>query len=333
VPLGAKPLADPNAREAVRYARHRQWGPPASLAPITQLVAIEDAIYLSAGTSCLVFDPATGQRVGRIDLPEDLKTPWANLRVYGDYLVGSSGANVLCVHRRSGKVLWRAETTRAALSLAVGRDKVFCTELTIPRRSEDELREGSMFALDVATGERVWQRAGGARLRYSPSLDVVVTPTDFHRGSDGEPLPWKSDSPQRRLVVQGKGLPKQGLPGLIAGSKLLTGNEENLVVYELPSGDPIGKPLSWARRGCTGTRASTHLLTTRYRGNSAWIDLDSRQITPLLGVRPGCGVNNNLYPANGVLNIPNLTAGCTCNYAPVSVACVRVDVIERGGGD
>jgi len=333
VPLGARPLADPDAREAVHYARHRQWGPPASLAPITQLVAIKDAIYLSAGTSCLVFDPATGQRAGHIDLPENLETPWANLRVYGDYLVGSSGANVLCVHRLSGKLLWRVETTRAALSLAVGREKVFCAELTIPRRGEDEPREGSMFAMDVATGERVWQRAGGARLRYSPSLDIVVTPTGFHRGSDGEPLPRKSDSPQRRLVVQGKGLPKEGLPALIAGSTLLTGNEENLVVYELPSGDPIGKPLSWTRRGCTGTRASTHLLTTRYRGNSAWIDLDSRQITPLLGVRPGCGVNNNLYPANGVLNIPNLTAGCTCNYAPVSVACVRADVIERGGGD
>jgi hypothetical protein len=71
------------------------------------------------------------------------------------------------------------------------------------------------------------------------------------------------------------------------------------------------------------------LSTTRYRANSAWIDLDSRQITPLLGVRPGCSVNNNLYPANGVLNMPNLTAGCTCNYAPVSVACVPADVVER----
>ena len=98
-------------------------------------------------------------------------------------------------------------------------------------------------------------------------------------------------------------------------------------------GDAIGKPLKWSRRGCTGTRASTHLLTTRYRSNSAWVDLDSREITPLIRIRPGCSVNNNLYPANGVLNIPNLTAGCTCNFAPVSVACVPASVIERGGGE
>ena len=63
-------------------------------------------------------------------------------------------------------------------------------------------------------------------------------------------------------------------------------------------------------------------VTTRYRSNSAWIDLDTCEITPFLGIRPGWQVNNNLYPANGVLNMPNLTGGCTCNFAPASVACV-----------
>lgn len=331
-PLGAEPPAHDAARDAVRYAKHREWGPSASLAAITQLVAVEDAIYLSAGTSCLVFDPATGELAGRIDLPEDLKTPWDNLRICDDHLVGSSGPHVLCVHRRTGELLWRAQTTRAAMSLAVGGNKVFCAELTNQRRGEDETRDGSMFALNIATGQRIWQRDGGARLRYSSSLDIVVTPTGFYRGSDGEPLPRKSDSSPTRLVVQGGGLPKPGVPGFIAGNKLLTGNEENLLIYDIPSGDPIGEPVHWTRRGCTGTRASTHLLTTRYRANSAWIDLDSGEITPLLGVRPGCSVNNNLYPADGVLNIPNLTAGCTCNYAPVSMACVRADVVRRGDG-
>ena len=124
-------------------------------------------------------------------------------------------------------------------------------------------------------------------------------------------------------------MPKTGLPGLIAGSKLLTGSDSTLLVYDLPSAEPIGEPLKWVRRGCTGTRASVNLLTTRYRGTSGWIDLDSREITPFLGIRPGCSVNNNLYPANGVLNMPNLTAGCTCNYAPVSAACVPARAIQR----
>lgn len=333
VPVGVKPLTDPRAREAARYARHRQWGPQVSLPSTTQLVVVDDAIYLSAGTRCLMFDPATGKSVGQIDLPEDLKTPWANLRVFGDYMAGSSGSHLLCVQRHTGELIWRVETTRAALSLAVGGNKVFCAELTDPRRGEKETRDGSMFALDLATGKRLWQRAGGARLRYSSSLDIVVTPSGFFRGGDGEPLSRKSDLPQTRLVVQGNGLPKSGLPGFVAGNKLLTGNEENLRIYDMPSGTPIGKPMQWVRRGCTGTRASAHLLTTRYHGNSAWIDLDRGEITPLLGVRPGCGLNNNLYPADGVLNIPNLTGGCTCNYAPVSMACVPAGVVRRAGAE
>ena len=330
-PLGTKPLGDPNSLEALRYKRHRQWGPPPSLTSATQFIVARDAIYLSAGTQCLVFDPATGQRTGQIDLPEDLKTPWANLRVDGDRLVGTSGANVLCVHRQSGKLLWRVETTIRTLSVAVGGGKVFCSELIRPAKGEVSASKDGLFALDLATGITLWKTDGGKPLRYSPSHDIVVTPARFYRGRDGKPLPRDPNSPGE-LLFQSGGLPKSGVPAIIAGSKLITGNAKQLVVYGLPSGNPIGQLQEWNPRGCTSTRVSTHLVTTRCRGNSAWIDLNSRKITLLLGVRPGCGLNNNLFPANGVLVAPNLTAGCTCNYLPVSVACVRADVVRRDGG-
>jgi len=333
VPVGLQPLAESAAREAVRYARHRVWGPPPSLPPTTELVAVDDAIYLSEGTSCLVLDPATGRQTGQWDVPGDLQTPWSNLRAGAEYLVGSSGRHVLCLRRRTGELVWRFEAARAALSLALGGDRVFCAELADPRRGEDDARDGSMYALDLARGKRLWQRPGGSKLRYSAPLDILVTATGFHRGSDGEPLPRPSDAAETRLVVKGRGLPEAGQPGFLAGQKLLTGNEENLVVYEVPSGRQLGEALSWVRRGCTGTRASTHLLTTRYRGNSAWIDLASGQVTPMFGVRPGCGLNNNLYPANGLVNMPNLTGGCTCNYTPVSMACVPASALESGGAE
>ena len=257
-----------------------------------------------------------------------------NLRVVRRLSGGQQRPNgrCACIAARAS-CRWRFEAARAALYLAVGGDKVFCAELADPSRGEKETRDGSMFALNLATGERVWQRKGGARLRYSPSLDIVVTAGGLYRGRDGEPLPQPSDAPQTRLVITGGGLPKTGLPALIAGQKLLTGGDDTLAVYDLPSAKPIGEPLKWVRRGCTGTRASSHLLTTRYHGTSAWIDLDSREITPFLGVRPSCSVNNNLYPANGVLNMPNLTAGCTCNYAPVSMACVPSGVVEGSSAE
>ncbi len=333
VPLGEKPLTDPFAREAVRYARHRQWGPKPSLLATAQLVVVEDAVYVSQGTTCLVFDPATGESAGEIKLPEGLTKPWANLRVCGAYLVGSSGKHVLCVQRRTGELLWQYEAGRDELSLAVGGGKVFCGEVTDPKRGEDETSDGKTFALSLAAGEVVWQRPGGARLRYSVPLDLVVTPTGFYRGGDGEPVAGDSEAPRPRLVVKGNGLPETGLPGYLAGNKLLTGSDDSLRIFEIPSGSPVGKPVNWFRRGCTGTRASTHLLAIRYRGNSAWVDLDEGKITPVLGIRPGCGTNNNLYPANGVLNIPNLTGGCTCNYAPVSMACVPADTVRRDYGE
>ena len=317
--------------QGIRYARHRQWGPRASLSPTAELVAVEDAIYLSDGANCLMFDGATGKLARRIPLPDDLDEPWGNLRISGDYLVGSSGHTVLCMDRRSGKLVWRVEASRSPLYLAAGGNKLFCSELANPRRGENETSGGKIFALNLATGERLWERPGGARLRYSEPFDILVTPTRFLRGANGKPLQQPADVPAAEFVLTGRGLPKSGIPAYIAGSKLLAGSDDTLRVYELPSLKRIGTPLTWNRRGCTVTRASTCLMTTRLKGNSAWIDLESREITPFLGIRPACSTNNNLYPANGVLNIPSLTAGCTCNYAPASIACVPASAVQRGG--
>jgi hypothetical protein len=227
--------------------------------------------------------------------------------------------------RHTGDVLWSKELARPGLSVAVGGGRVFCAETANLRRGEDETTDGSTRALDIATGEVVWERAGGAPLRYSPSHDILVTPVGFYRAADGSLLKSPADPKQRRWVVVGRERPEPGLPGWITSGMLLTGSEQSLLTYELPSGKPLTEePLEWVRRGCTDTRASERLLTTRYRSNSAWIDLATGEITPFLAVRPGCTLNNSLYPADGVLNMPNLTGGCTCNFLPVSMALVPV---------
>jgi hypothetical protein len=182
--------------------------------------------------------------------------------------------------------------------------------------------------LDVATGEILWEKAGGARLRYSSDFDLLVTPGGFYNGADGALLARLGETPDTRFVVEGRDRPEGGLPGFIAGDKLLTGTDDELHIHAIPSGEPLGDALTWVRRGCTAPRASTHLFTTRYRSNSAWIDLASREITPFWGMRPGCTINNNLFPANGVLSIPNLTGGCVCNFTNASVACVPAALVE-----
>jgi hypothetical protein len=67
-------------------------------------------------------------------------------------------------------------------------------------------------------------------------------------------------------------------------------------------------------------------MTTRFMGNASYIDLGSGDITSIWNVRAAC--SNNLFPANGVLSVPNLSGGCTCNYQPMSQAFVPAAALE-----
>jgi len=278
---------------------------------------------VTSGTTCLVFDPASGKQIRQIELPAGLNGPWANLRVWQAYLVAQSGKHLVCLNRHSGELVWKLECGRAAISVAIGNGKVFCAELANLRRGETEQEDAVTRALDIATGKLLWQIAGGSEVRYSAALDQIVMATGIYRARDGSlvaalPDVWSQADPKIPL----KNLPK---PLLVVGAKLLFGTSENLSLFELTTGERTGNPIVWQRRGCTIPRASSNLITTRYRGNAACIDLHSLDIVPFWNVRAAC--SNNLFPANGVLNLPSMTGGCTCNYTPVSQAFVPADVI------
>jgi len=290
---------------------------PFAQSPGDQLVAAEDGIYVSGGGSCLVLDPATGGRSGQISLPGGLTGNWANLRIVGDLLVAQCGKQVFCIDRRSGKSTWTQECGRASLSVAVGGGKVFCAELPDKRLGAKDTKTR---AFDLKTGELVWEIAGGASLRYSAAEDALLTPRAIYQGKDGT-LVVTTERFDRTHGDQQCG------PLAIAGANVLWGTVTSFATYDITSGDPVGERMMWVRRGCTGLRASANLVTTRFRANSSYIDLASHSITPIWNIRPGC--NNNLYPANGVLNIPNITGGCECNYTPNSQAHVPTSVIER----
>jgi outer membrane protein assembly factor BamB len=176
------------------------------------------------------------------------------------------------------------------------------------RRGETD-DDGKTRALDITTGELLWEMASGSEIRYSQSHDLLVTANGVYSGSDGS------------QVRAG------GSSAAIVGDRLVVGGDDTFRMHDLLSGDPLGDELTWIRRGCTSLRASGSLLTTRFRGNAAFVDLESRNITSLWGVRSAC--SNNLFPANGVLNVPNLSGGCTCNYTPASQAFVPRAAVER----
>jgi len=279
---------------------------------IGDLAAVDDAIYAAAGKACLVLDPATGRRLRQIQLPAKLAGSWSRLRISGDDLFATVGATVVCVDRHSGQLRWSHQAGSSRLSLAVGGGKVFCAEVPRPpdrRGKRPDNDPGRTFALDVETGEPVWQIPRGAELHYSQPHDLLITPVGMFRGKDGKRA---GDSKAAWCI---------------AGNRFISGVPQDITIHDLPAGAKSGAPVQWFRRGCTSLRASHHLVTTRYGGNAAYIDLETRRITPVWGIRAAC--SNNLFPANGVLNIPNLTGGCTCNYLSTSLALVPTAVIER----
>jgi outer membrane protein assembly factor BamB len=289
-----------------------------------QLVALEDAIYVTGGTTCLVLDPATGRKSGQIELPAGLKGAWANLRAWQGYLVAQSGLELVCLNRRGGELVWKHHCGRPPLSVAVGGKKVCCAELGKKPPEGTSGQDPLSYAFDIETGKLLWQAPSDGEVRYSAALDVVVTSTGIHRAADGTLVARLPEPPKLTALTKPVNIPK---PLLVVGPHVLFGTAENLALYDLSTGQRTGAPIVWTRRGCTVPRASANLITTRVRGNAACIDLVSRDILTFWNVRAAC--SNNLFPADGVLNVPSLTGGCTCNYTPVSQAFVPASAFAR----
>ena len=280
-----------------------------------EFVAAADAVYIAGGKSCTIVDPATGKERAKVELPPEAARPLSSVRVSGHTLVGASGNDLLCIDLRSRKLAWRVQRPRPIGAIVLGGGKVFCADRIVVRKGKPvpPHPDARIQAFDLATGKPLWEAPGASELRYSKALDLLLAASGVYRGADGTRV-------------------RDGATGRIAGDKLLAGQHDGFVAHDLRTGDKsLEKPLQWARRGCTSLRASTHLLTTRYKGNAAYIDVATRRITSLWNIRAAC--SNNLFPANGILNVPNLTGGCTCNYLPVSQAFVPVWTLARPGAN
>ena len=274
------------------------------------IVALEDALYLTSGPSCVVLDPATGKQTAKLDSPDGVEGNWAGISVDGDYLVGACGKNLVCVNRHDGRLLWKHPRDKRVGSLALGGGRVFVADFVDRRRNapKPDMSKIMARAFDLATGKQLWEIAGVTKVRYSESADLVVTANGAYKAEDGTVV-WKT-----------------GGIWSITGDKVLTGNATKFAAYDLATGKEPVQKLSWVTRGCTVLRAGETMLTTRFRGNAAYVDLATGKITSIWNVRAAC--SNNLFPADGVLNIPNLNGGCTCNYQPISQALVPSAVFE-----
>ncbi|MFQ5733963.1 MAG: PQQ-binding-like beta-propeller repeat protein, partial [Planctomycetaceae bacterium] len=274
-----------------------------------EFVAVKDRIYIPLGTTCLVLDPSTGGKLREIHVPEKIaketSAGWSRLRVGGDFLVATFGRHLACLNRRTGKLLWSFRAQHARLSVALGDDRVYCAEIRKlsrkPKPNELKAKPRTQ-AFDLKSGKVLWTIADASELRYSGDHKLLITTAGIYAAKDG------------KLVR------KHRLLFTVAGDTMISTTASQLTTLNLLTGSRSSQDLKWYRRGCTDLRACANLATTRFQGNAAYVDLATRKITPLWNVRSGC--NNNLIPADGVLNVPNLTGGCECNYTPTSLGFV-----------
>ncbi len=290
-------------------------------------VATHDSVYVNTGTTCVRLDAARGGVVLKIK-PPALNAPLQEIKVWTNSLFAVAGTKLICMDRRTGRETWRYEAQHNLVAYAVGSGRVFCVDALLPdRRGKVTKAKGSIRALDVARGGTIWERPldvtgtkhVGPRLAYAETNDVLLVvyrSTNAYRGMDGSPL-WGG------TMIEGTDEP------MLHRNRLITQHGE---MYEIHTGRRIpvqlwrGKPnTNWDAggvRGCNRAIASEYLGLIR-DGHASFFNLESGQQTFFRGVRSGC--TNSLIAAGGLLNAPNFSHGCSCNYAVfASLALMRL---------
>jgi outer membrane protein assembly factor BamB len=314
-------------------------------------VAAPSGVYLLAGRVCLRLDPATGRQVQEIPVPAKGASQeglaWQQVRIWGDYLIGTAGKRLLCLDWRSGDLRWERRSERDGFAFAVGAGKVFCIDYWLPahQRGEDpKTEEGTIAALDVASGKPLWQctvatPAEQAARKSQPSFSPFLSPQlAFAEASDVLVYTRNRSTAAAYQGTTGRLLwsreiPCKGPPDSFTGyhppivlSDVLVSHGGEMI--DLRTGKAPAKPL-WKGanadlRGCGRALGSPCMITVR-DGHASYYDLERRSHVYFRGIRSGC--TNSLIPADGILSAPNFARGCTCNY-PLSLSFALVTMPE-----
>jgi len=119
---------------------------PGSNARGTNYVVTEDRVYLVEGSVCRVLDPATGETIQTIELPQDdPENPheWSYIGVYDDVLIGGLG--------------FARYRDRLELSFDEEDGKLSGSKAGFGSKSLDRAGSLALVGFDRITGKRLWQ--------------------------------------------------------------------------------------------------------------------------------------------------------------------------------
>jgi len=253
-----------------------------------------------------------------------------NVGLNADY--SSASQALVVMDRHSGRILWSRKAHYAFRhnAVAVGKGRVFCIDRMshrkmayLARRGLDFSEKPVLYALDARTGQVIWktgENVFGTWLAYSEEHDALVQTVGG--GSKDRPL----DETQRGLAVYEAGSGKVfwqsdvsvGAPCMLYHDWILhnRGAFALLTAKSRMWTNPLtGKEEHWRVSrgyGCGTMIAGEHLLS--FRSSAAgFYDLTADSGTANLGgFKSGCTAN--MIPANGVLNAPDYTRTCVCNF-------------------
>lgn len=260
-------------------------------------------------------------------------------------LVGASNWEDTCsrklvaLDRYSGRVRWSRTAANAFHhnTIAVGSNRIFCIDRLPPGESDGVSLGGfhpaepaapfRLLALDARTGQEVWSTTRdvfGTWLGYSEQHDVLL-----QSGRKTKDMPF--GEPTGRLIAYHAGSGQvmwdktngvaDGVYAL-CGDMVLMQSSRGGAGLDLRTGaawmrtDPLTgerAPWGWMRQyGCNSAVASANLLTFR-SGAAGYYDLLRGGGTGNLGgFKSGC--SSSLIVAGGVLNAPDYTRTCICDY-------------------
>lgn len=322
----------------------------------TRYASLPDGIYVAGHNRLTVLDPATGSRLaehpfeiepGQPALTSDLRVGEEvvvlgvardKVRVIEKGLWDSS--HLIALDRASGRILWkRPARERFNLhALALGDGRVYCVDS--PNGIDDEQNrrrsaasataDSTILALDAHSGEVCWQAVRANRYRTFPAESWLSM-----QGNDD----WLACCPSAHLVLAGKHGDTYafdaatgreiwhrrlaGAPLIVRGGEVV---DQSGSVYEARTGKLLRAGPRFDRGGCNYAVACRELLLVRHRSVS-FIDLKTGGKQNLYAIRSGC--SNSLVAADGLLNVPNFSVGCVCNY-PIQTSFAMFHLPEAG---
>jgi hypothetical protein len=175
------------------------------------------------------------------------------------------------------------------------------------RRGQTVRSQATLVALDLNQGTVLWRQDDmpelASEVRYSRNT-VVVSANAAYDAATGAKL-WQKPKPDGYTTTLIQGDWVIAMPDAYA---LRTG-ETRLAAHLL-----TGQQEPWRfvkAYGCGSIVGCENLLCFR-SGAAGFLDLATTATTTFGGVRPNCSVS--MIPANGLLLMPEGSAGCTCSY-------------------